>query len=257
MYFCECERASNQVCVHVFMCSSFVRLHLCVLFVWLGVISGSILTTWIYFPQEHTSPGITIAMLPPADTFTWALPRRPSQPSSLWDTPASPLRRAWPPTCPRRTIRPSLPCPHPPSSRMCRGLHSYLRPYTSNTSSSSSFLKRSTAGSSRTPGKTSLHANNTKTHSVHSQNQVKHICIIPEEPRSVFPWTLTDCVQATSSPLPSMFHSQWHSSRGTWPKALTGESPLEINECELSWCFHLGPLLSVCHITLARVTVLI
>ena len=160
---CVCERARRQVCVHVFMCSSFVRLHLCVLFVWLGVISGSILITWIYFPQEHTSPGITIAMLPPADTFTWALPRRPSQPSSLWDTPASPLRRAWPPTCPRLTIRPSLPCPHPPSSRMCRGLHSYLRPYTSNTSSSSSFLKRSTAGSSRTPGKTSLHAN-THTH---------------------------------------------------------------------------------------------
>jgi len=96
-------------------------------------------------------------MRPPADTLPWALPRRPSRRSSPWDTPVSRrLRPASPPTCRRRhTSRRSLPCPHPLSSKMCRGLHSYLRPYTSNTSSSSSFSKRSTAGSSRTPGRTS------------------------------------------------------------------------------------------------------
>ncbi|KAK5611192.1 hypothetical protein CRENBAI_020452 [Crenichthys baileyi] len=86
-------------------------------------------------------------MLPPADTFTWALPRPPSQQSSLLDTLASPRRQAWPPTYPPHTTQPSLPCLHPLSFRTCQGLHSYLRPYTSNTSSSSSSLKRSTAGS--------------------------------------------------------------------------------------------------------------
>lgn len=53
----------------------------------------------------------------------------------------------------------------------------------------------------------------------------------PGEPRSVSPWTLTGCVQATSTPLPSTSLSQWHSSSSaTWPKAQTGESQLEINE---------------------------
>lgn len=57
-----------------------------------------------------------------------------------------------------------------------------------------------------------------------------NLYLITEEPRSVFPWTLTDCVRATSTPRPSMFLSQWHNNRGTWPKAPTGESPLGINE---------------------------
>lgn len=43
----------------------------------------NVLMTDIYCPQEHTSPGIIIAMLPPAETFTWVLPRRRFQPSSL------------------------------------------------------------------------------------------------------------------------------------------------------------------------------
>lgn len=73
--------------------------------------------------------------------------------------PASPLRRAWLPTSPPHITRPSLPCLRPLSSRMCQGLHSYLRPYTSNTSSSSSSLKLSTAGFSHTPGRcmTAIH----------------------------------------------------------------------------------------------------
>lgn len=172
-------------------------------------------------------------MLPPADTFTWALPRRPSQPSSLWDMPASPLRPAWPPTCLRHTIHPSLPCLQPLSSRMCQGLHSYLRPYTSNTSSSSSFWKRSTAGFSRTPGRNTPACIYIQTD---TENQAKHLYLIfisslyTEEPRSASPWILTGCAQAMSTPLPSMFPSQWHSSHVTWPKAPTGESLSEINE---------------------------
>jgi len=115
-------------------------------------LSSPVVIFYLYF-QERTSAGISTAMLPPADTFTWALPRHPSQPSSLSDTPASPRRQAWQPTCPPHTTQPSLPCPHPLSFRMCRGLHSYLRPYTSNTSSSSSSLKHSTAGFSHTLGR--------------------------------------------------------------------------------------------------------
>lgn len=146
--------------------------------------------------------------------------------------PASPRRQAWPPTCPRRTIHPSLPCPDPLSFRMCRGLHSYLRPYTSNTSSSSSSSKRSIAGSSHTPGSDPcIHTNTTKKQMNKNPDIFKsNLYLITEEPRSVFPWTLTDCVRATSTPLPSMFLSQWHNNRGTWPKAPTGESPLGINE---------------------------
>lgn len=66
-----------------------------------------------------------------------------------------------------------------------------------------------------------------------TETQVKHFYphLTTEEPRSVFPWTLTGCVQAMSTPLPSMFPSQWRSSSsGTWPKAPTGESLSEINE---------------------------
>ncbi|CAI5667254.1 unnamed protein product [Oreochromis niloticus] len=89
--------------------------------------------------------------------------------------PASPRRQAWPPTCPRRTIHPSLPCPDPLSFRMCRGLHSYLRPYTSNTSSSSSSSKRSIAGSSHTPGShPCIHTNTTGVSTLKKPKQNKN-----------------------------------------------------------------------------------
>lgn len=74
--FCSC------VCQYVL----FTGFSVSVVSVWLKVntgLSGSLLITCIYLPQEHTSPGISTAMLPPADTFTWALPRYPSQLSSL------------------------------------------------------------------------------------------------------------------------------------------------------------------------------
>lgn len=94
---CVCERERERcrkdkcvlltlcfavVCVSMF--SSLVRHS--VVSVRLKLITGlsvSVLITCIYFPQEHTSPGISTAMLPPADIFTWVLPRCPCQLSSL------------------------------------------------------------------------------------------------------------------------------------------------------------------------------
>lgn len=145
-------------------------------------------------------------MLPPADTFTWALPRLQSPQNSLSDTPASPRRQAWPPTYPLHTTQRSLPCLHPLSFRTCKGLHSYLRPYTSNTSSSSSSLKRSTAGSFLThPGSDGMACKCTCGFRKLNANPFNSIA---EEPRSVFLWILTGCVQVMNTPLPSMFLSQ-------------------------------------------------
>lgn len=64
-----------EVCVAV---SPPVCQSLWCLFDW----KNAYLITSIYLPQEHISPGISTAMLPPADTFTWALPRCPCQLSS-------------------------------------------------------------------------------------------------------------------------------------------------------------------------------
>lgn len=62
------------------------------------------------------------------------------------------------------------------------------------------------------------------------------VCQIAEDPRSVFPWTPTDCVQVLSTPLPSTSLSQWRSSRGTWLKAPTGESIMSrINKSPEEW----------------------
>lgn len=64
--------------------------------------------------QEHILAGTSILMLPPAGIFTWLLQRRPCLPSS------HPL------PSPRLSTRKSRPL-------------SYLRPYSSNTSSSNSY----------------------------------------------------------------------------------------------------------------------
>lgn len=235
-YVSVCVRKPESACFCSLCVTSLVCLGLSVVSVWMKAIaglSGSILTTCIIsrrstLHQASTQPCYLLPTLSPGlspGAHLSRVPTRTRQPAAS-DRPGHPPAPGTPsaPHCPACTSVPGCSGASIPTSGLTPAIpHPAAASWSAAPQDSPAFQVEL------------LTCMQIQIRTDRKKNKVKHLILsfilFAEEPRSVFPWTLTDCVQAMSTPLPSMSPSQWHSSNsGTWPKALTGESLSEINE---------------------------